>query len=133
MRPEVVLGSHSNGIDCADSRLGVRQLVGDPGDSTSSSSIPSAPDRMTAMATLPGAGSIPIAGSTAFRPLVTIVGADQVSPSLEVATKTALRLPPAASQSCHVAQMRPDGSTAAPGSGNARKPWTGHELVTPAI
>src|SRR4249920_2464231 len=132
MRPDVVLGIHSKGIDCADSRRGAPNPVAAPCDSTSSTSTPAEPDRMYAIATRPVAGSIPIAGRTAFRPRVTTDGAVQVTPSSEVETKTALVDAPGA-QSCHTAQMRPFRSTSAEGSGNARKPRIVQELRTSAI
>src|SRR6187549_3171746 len=88
---------------------------------------------MNAIAIRPLAASIPIAGKSALRPRVTAVFALHVTPSGELETKTAFREAPGASQSCHVTQARPVASTAAAGSGNARKPRIAHEPSTSAI
>src|SRR6187402_1863252 len=88
---------------------------------------------MNAIATRPLAASIPIAGRSALRPRVTAALALHVRPSGELATKTAFLEAPDASQSCHVIQARPVASTAAAGSGNARKPRIAHEPSTSAI
>src|SRR5262245_50439393 len=94
--------------------------------------MPFGPERTKAIATRPVVGSVPIAGRTSSRPLVTAVGADQVAPSGDVATKTAFLRTVDDSQACHVAQTRPVASTSAAGSGKARKPWTAQPLSTSA-
>src|SRR5262245_49117216 len=131
MRPETVFGIQGSGIVWAESRRGTPQPV--PADSTSSTSMPAVTDRMYAMATRPVVASMPMAGRSAFRPLVTAVGGLHVLPSGDVATKTEFWLAPGAAQSCHVTHTRPPASTSAEGSGNARKPRTPHAADTPAI
>src|SRR5687768_18488329 len=77
---------------------------------------------MYAIATRPVAGSVPIAGRTAFCARVTATGALHCTPSGDVATNTALlRDEPGDSQSCQVAHTRPVRSTSAEGRENARK------------
>src|SRR6185436_14697515 len=131
MRPDVVLAIEVKADPSAERR---RDAPNAPlvFDSTSSVWIPSTASRKYATAMRPDAGSIAIAGRTAFRPLVTRVGGLQVVPSTELATKTALCVAPAAAQSCHATQMRPLASASADGSGNARKPAMPQEPATSA-
>src|SRR6476619_727962 len=81
----------------------------------------------------PVARSTPVAGRSALRPRVAATGELHAAPSDDDATNAAFVVVPAAAQSCHAAQMRPEESTSAEGSANALNPRTAQRPSTSAI